>query len=516
MLLIIWSGDAVIDTDYNSFEDEHTSMMKISHSSERRYKTNRYRVTDSRSSLWNKLIDFRNCTRDTDIIDQLLNGTGYNKFRIPEDDGMTVYVEIWIQAITSINELTNDFEMDIYITEKWLDPALNFENLSPCKGNLSLNHQVLDRLWTPNSCFVNSKIAQIHDSPFRSVFLMLFPNGTVMVNYRVRVKGPCSLELSNFPLDLQTCGLIYESFNYNNQEVRMRWSNIDEPVRPMAPIVLPDFDLFKITANRKEEVRFHSIVFSHSMIILALTQHTCGQAFSSYQRFQPYPAGMWDELHVMIMFERRFIWFFMQAYLPTYLTIFIRMKNSSWVSFALGPRAIPARTMLGVNALLAMIFQFGNIMRNLPRVSYIKAIDVWMLVSMTFIFCTLLELAIVGYKVRDESKVIGRGNAKKTKALSEGSPRGNSLYEKRFMFPPGCSPTRAVTKVRSNTLHYFTPLTLFSCFKTGLEKIPRFSTINNDNNNSEIPDCSPTHHGRQKRSTRYQASCSRSVFLCSM
>ncbi|VDL72667.1 unnamed protein product [Nippostrongylus brasiliensis] len=25
----------------------------------------------------------KNCTRDTDIIDQLLNGTGYNKFRIP-------------------------------------------------------------------------------------------------------------------------------------------------------------------------------------------------------------------------------------------------------------------------------------------------------------------------------------------------------------------------------------------------------------------------------------------------
>ncbi|VDM73485.1 unnamed protein product [Strongylus vulgaris] len=83
---------------------------------------------------------------------------------------------------------------------------------------------------------------------------MLFPNGSVMVNYRVRVKGPCSLELSNFPLDLQRCGLIYESFNYNNQEVRMRWSSMDQPVRPMAEIVLPDFDLFKISANRIEEV----------------------------------------------------------------------------------------------------------------------------------------------------------------------------------------------------------------------------------------------------------------------
>jgi len=36
--------------------------------------------------------------------------------------------------------------MDIYITEKWHDPALRFEHLSPCKGNLSLNHQVLHTL----------------------------------------------------------------------------------------------------------------------------------------------------------------------------------------------------------------------------------------------------------------------------------------------------------------------------------------------------------------------------------
>ncbi|XGW26833.1 hypothetical protein V3C99_007426 [Haemonchus contortus] len=426
---------AVIDHDYNSLEDD---TMEISHSSEHLYKPMR----------------FRNCTRDTDVIDRLLNGTGYNKFRIPQDEGMTVYVEIWIQAITSIDELTNDFEMDIYITEKWLDPALNFERLSPCKGNLSLNHQVLDRLWTPNSCFVNSKVAQIHDSPFRSVFLMLFPNGTVMVNYRVRVKGPCSLELSNFPLDLQTCGLIYESFNYNNQEVRMRWSAIDEPVQPMAAIVLPDFDLFKISANRKEE---------------------------------PYPAGMWDELHVIIMFERRFIWYFMQAYLPTYLTIFI-----SWVSFALGPRAIPARTMLGVNALLAMIFQFGNIMRNLPRVSYIKAIDVWMLVSMTFIFCSLLELAIVGYKVRDESKVANKAASKRSKANHTDalrSPLELHFCSSSFRWSMGLLGERRYTRN-------------VSCFLPAATLADRLLRLQ--------------YHGHQKRLIPYQALCFRSASLFSI
>lgn len=50
---------------------------------------------------------------------------------------------------------------------------------------------------------------------------------------------------------------------------------------------------------------------------------------------------------------------------------------------------------MGVNALLAMIFQFGNIMRNLPRVSYIKAIG-----ERTF-------LAFLFEKVERSNRVVG-------------------------------------------------------------------------------------------------------------
>uniref|UniRef100_A0A914D3A0 Cation transporter family protein n=1 Tax=Acrobeloides nanus TaxID=290746 RepID=A0A914D3A0_9BILA len=277
-------------------------------------------------------------TNDTisEFIMKTLFNDEYNKNMVPSKTGSTkVIIEFVIQNIASVSEITSSFTLDLLFSQIWHDPRLRFDHITDCLQNLTLGHAMVDKLWTPNVCFVNSKKTEIHSSPTPNVFLMIYPNGTVWVNYRLQVQGPCDMNLELFPMDVQVCELVFS----------------------IAKSKLADYTLYGIQ-----------------------------WAKNSFE----YAAGQWDQLTVSLTFSRAYGFYVLQMYLPTYASVSI-----SFISFWIDLKALPARITLGVSSLMALTFQYGNIAKSLPKVGYVKSIDVYMVVTTGFIFLSMVEVAIV-------------------------------------------------------------------------------------------------------------------------
>ncbi|GIY16951.1 gamma-aminobutyric acid receptor subunit beta [Caerostris extrusa] len=74
-----------------------------------------------------------------------------------------------------------------------------------------------------------------------------------------------------------------------------------------------------------------------------------------------------------IQFIRSMGYYLIQIYIPAGLIVII-----SWVSFWLHRNATPARVALGVTTVLTMTTLMSSTNAALPKISYIKSIDVYL------------------------------------------------------------------------------------------------------------------------------------------
>lgn len=102
--------------------------------------------------------------------------------------------------------------------------------------------------------------------------------------------------------------------------------------------------------------------------------------------------GNYSRLVCEIQFVRSMGYYLIQIYIPASLIVII-----SWVSFWLHRNATPARVALGVTTVLTMTTLMSSTNAALPKISYIKSIDVFLGTCFVMVFASLLEYATVGY-----------------------------------------------------------------------------------------------------------------------
>ncbi|KAJ7413890.1 hypothetical protein WISP_87826 [Willisornis vidua] len=292
--------------------------------------------------------------------DQLLRVDEHDFTMRPAFGGpaIPVGVDVQVESLDSISEVDMDFTMTLYLRHYWKDERLSFPSTN--NKSMTFDGRLVKKIWVPDVFFVHSKRSFIHDTTTDNIMLRVFPDGHVLYSMRVTVTAMCNMDFSRFPLDSQTCSLELESYAYTDEDLMLYWKNGNESLKTDEKISLSQFLIQK----------FHT---------------TSRLAFYS-------STGWYNRLYINFTLRRHIFFFLLQTYFPATLMVML-----SWVSFWIDRRAVPARVSLGITTVLTMSTIITGVNASMPRVSYIKAVDIYLWVSFVFVFLSVLEYAAVNY-----------------------------------------------------------------------------------------------------------------------
>ncbi|XP_077869881.1 glycine receptor subunit alpha-1-like [Saccoglossus kowalevskii] len=283
----------------------------------------------------------------------------YDKELRPNAEGPPVNISVFVYftSIHSLSEVSMDYGATLFLSLQWDDPRFAFNGTEPI--DLRSGSELLDHIWTPDLYFVNVKEGKLHQVTMNNKHIRINPDGRILYDMRVSLVLICHLYLHRFPMDKQTCGLQIESFGYTTRDMQLDW-NDDFAAVMASEVIMSEFQVgdpvvFKKTLN--------------------------------------YPTvGFFDQLECRFSLHRELIFYVMEHYAPSFLLVIL-----SWVSFWLSVEATPARASLGITTALTLTTLSSSARAQMARVSYTKAIDIWMLVCLIFVFAALLEFAVASY-----------------------------------------------------------------------------------------------------------------------
>ncbi|XP_077292867.1 ligand-gated chloride channel homolog 3 [Arctopsyche grandis] len=327
----------------------------------------------------------------TQTISRILEG--YDIRLRPNFGGEPLFVgmDLTIASFDAISEVNMDYTITMYLNQYWKDERLAF---STEEEILTLSGDFAEKIWVPDTFFANDKNSFLHDVTERNKLVRLSGDGTITYGMRFTTTLACMMDLHYYPLDAQNCTVEIESYGYTVLDVVMYWK--ETPVRGVEEAELPQFTIIGYETNdRKEKLA----------------------------------TGIYQRLSLSFRLQRNIGYFVFQTYLPSILIVML-----SWVSFWINHEATSARVALGITTVLTMTTISTGVRSSLPRISYVKAIDIYLVMCFVFVFAALLEYAAVNYTywgARAKKKTKSKSKDTDDKKALSRSPGSRSLPGER-------------------------------------------------------------------------------------
>jgi hypothetical protein len=282
----------------------------------------------------------------------------------PPSQGQPIDIAIGLHIINiaSINEVTEQFEMDSYQFERWTDPRLAFTPKGP---NDRVRNYAVGQIWIPQLEMINAASPRTRgDTSIR-----VAPDGTVNYAERSKVALSSRFALRRFPFDRQALLIIIHPFLVDGP--RIRFSLIDH-----ATWTASEFESYSSLAQWK----------------LQAVEPRVGTA--------PTYGGLTvPEARFEISVERRSSFYLWKVFLPLLLMVFL-----SWSVFWIEANDLSNQIQVAVTTILTVIAFAFAISATMPRLPYLTYIDAFFLECYIYVFLAVVELMTVHVTHRIEQR----------------------------------------------------------------------------------------------------------------
>ncbi|XP_067943197.1 glycine receptor subunit alphaZ1-like [Watersipora subatra] len=246
----------------------------------------------------------------------------------------------------------------MYLRQRWKDARLSNPNLTDSSGILITSR--LDDIWRPDLFIKNDKSSQKSEVTTLNAFLRVDSEGQLIYSLRVSATVSCPMHLTKYPFDVQYCNMLLESYGHSTEELKFYWNE----------------------RNGGQAVEINDQIELPEHVIGSPVLDDCTEVYNT--------TGSFSCISIQFEFTRNINYYVMSLFLPTILIVIL-----SWVSFWIDKSSTPGRVSLALLTILTMQNQMSSTLAQLPKVSYIKLVDVWLTGCLAFVFAGFLEYALV-------------------------------------------------------------------------------------------------------------------------